>query len=174
MIYSISFEYCEVTMSKIIISLCAILTVFLTFFLFNFEIYVIALIIAGACLAIIASIRTDDVSRTSLLALDLLFMLLIMVVYRNTLVVATMEFYVFFIGLSLLIGSLEQILFANKRMHPALGLFFTVFFWAPLSVPIFFIVENKLGTTGGVVVVIVLFLIAVRDIYRRKKENFTE
>jgi|SRR6056297_322267 len=161
-------------MTKIIIALCAILTIFLTFFLFSFQGYVIALIIVGAGLAIIASIRTDDVSRTSLIALDLLFMLLIMVVYRNTLAMATLEFYIFFIALSLLVGSLEQILFANKRMHPVLGLFFTVFFWAPLAIPIFFIVENKLGTTGGVAVVIVLFLIAVRDIFRRKKETLSE
>ena len=161
-------------MTKIIISLCAILTVFLTFFLFSFQAYVIAMIIAGASLAIIGSIRNDDISRTSLIALDLLFLLLIMVIYRNSLAMETMEFYVFFIAVSLLVGSSEQILFAKKRMHPALGLFFTVFFWAPLSVPVFFIVESKMGTTGGVVVVIVLFLIAVRDIFRRKKENFTE
>ncbi len=156
-------------MTKIVISLCAILTVFLTFFLFNFQPYVIGLIIIGAGLAIFASIRSEDVSRISLIALDLLFMLLIMVVYRNTLTMATMEFYVFFIGISLLIGSIEMVLFANRKMHPAVGLFFTVLFWAPLAIPVFFIVENKLGTTGGVLVVIGLFLIAVRDIFRRKK-----
>ena len=161
-------------MTKIIISLCAIMTVFLTFFLFSFTTYVIGLIIVGAGLAIIASFRSDDVSRTSLIALDLLFMLLIMVVFRNTLAMATLEFYVFFIGISLIIGSVEMILFSGRKMHPALGLLFTVFFWAPLAIPIFFIVENKMGTTGGVVVVMVLFLIAVRDIFRRKKENLNE
>ena len=161
-------------MTKIILSLCAILTVFLTFFLFNFPGYVNGLIVAGAALAILASFRSEDMSRTSLIALDLLFMLLIMVVYRNTLALETMAFYIFFIGISLLMGSLEMLLFAKRPMHPALGLFFTVLFWAPLSVPIFFIVDNKLGTLGGVAVVIVLFFIAVRDIYRRKKENITD
>src|SRR6056297_3139378 len=146
-------------MTKIILSLCAILTVFLTFFLFSFQGYVNGLIVAGAALAVLASLRSDEVSRTSLIALDLLFMLLIMVVYRNSLALETMEFYIFFVGLSLLIGSVEMLLFAKRKMHPALGLLFTVLFWAPLSVPVFFIVENKLGTIGGVVVVIVLFVI---------------
>jgi len=68
----------------------------------------------------------------------------------------------------------EMILFAKRKMHPVLGLLFTVLFWAPLAVPIFFIVENKLGTIGGVAVVVVLFLIAVRDIFRRKRENLIE
>lgn len=161
-------------MTKIILSLCAILTVFLTFFLFSFQGYVNGLIVAGAALAILASIRSEDMSRTSLIALDLLFMLLIMVVYRNTLTLETMEFYIFFIDISLLIGSVEMILFAKRKMHPVLGLLFTVLFWAPLAVPIFFIVENKLGTIGGVAVVVVLFLIAVRDIFRRKRENLIE
>ena len=164
----------EVDMTKIIISLCALLTVFVSFFLFSFSPYVYALIIAGGALAIIGSLRSDDVARTSLVALDLLFMLLIMVVYRNTLVPETMEFYVFFVAISLLIGGVEQVLFANKKMHPVLGLIFTVFFWTPLAVPIYFIVESKMGQTGGIAVLIVLFLIVVRDIFRRKKSSFSD
>ncbi|HRW34851.1 MAG TPA: hypothetical protein P5107_07330 [Thermotogota bacterium] len=164
----------EVDMTKIIISLCALLTVFVSFFLFSFSPYVYALIIAGGALAIIGSLRSDDVARTSLVALDLLFMLLIMVVYRNTLVPETMEFYVFFVAISLLIGGVEQVLFANKKMHPVLGLIFTVFFWIPLAVPIYFIVESKMGQTGGIAVLVVLFLIVVRDIFRRKKSSFSD
>jgi len=163
----------EVDMTKIIISLCALLTVFVSFFLFSFSPYVYALIIAGGALAIIGSLRSDDLARTSLVALDLLFMLLIMVVYRNTLVPETMEFYVFFVAISLLIGGVEQVLFANKKMHPVLGLIFTVFFWIPLAVPIYFIVESKMGQTGGIAVLVVLFLIVVRDIFRRKKSSFS-
>ncbi len=161
-------------MTKIIIALCSLLIVFLSFYLFSFSISVYAAIIVAAALSVLASLRSDDTSRISLIALDLLFMLLIMVVFKNTLIEQTIELYILFISVSLIFGSAETIIFHNKRMHPALGLLFTVFFWAPLSIPVFFIVENKLGTLGGVAVVVVLFLIAVRDIFRRKKETFKE
>jgi hypothetical protein len=85
-----------------------------------------------------------------------------------------MELFVLFISVSLGIGSIDTLLFQGKKIHPMLGLVFTLFFWAPLSIPIYYIVERKMGSVGGTVVLIALFAIVVRDLFRRKKEKFEE
>ncbi len=157
-------------MTKIIIALGGALTIALSFILFSFSTTVTVAIVASIGLAILASLRSENLSQVSLLALDLLFMLLVMVVFKETFA-ESMELFMLFVSVSLAVGSVDTLFFHGKKIHPMLGLVFTLFFWAPLSVPIYYIVERKMGEIGGIVVLIALFVIVVRDIFRRKKEN---
>lgn len=157
-------------MTKIIIALGGALTIALSFILFSFSTTVTVAIVASIGLAILASLRSENLSQVSLLALDLLFMLLVMVVFKETFA-ESMELFMLFVSVSLAVGSVDTLFFHGKKIHTMLGLVFTLFFWAPLSVPIYYIVERKMGEIGGIVVLIALFVIVVRDIFRRKKEN---
>jgi len=157
-------------MTKIIIAAGGLLTVVLSFIMFSFPLYISAVIIAGISLGLLGVFRADDLSKEALIALDVLFMLLIIIVFSRTWVPETLELFMAFISVSMISGGLESIIFANKKMNPALGLLFTVLFWMPLSVPVYFLVERKMGLLGGVIVLAVLFLIVVRDIYRRKAD----
>ncbi len=157
-------------MTKIIIAAGGILTVVLSFIIFSFPLYISGVIIGGIALGLLGVFRADDLSKEALIALDVLFMLLIMIVFSRTWVPETIELFMVFISVSMISGGVESIIFANKKMNPALGLLFTVLFWMPLSVPVYFLVERKMGVLGGVIVLAVLFLIVVRDIYRRKAD----
>lgn len=160
-------------MTKIIIALGGALTVALSFILFSFGTGVTAALVAAVGLSVLASLRSENISQVSLLALDLLFLLLVMVVFRESFA-ESMELFILFISVSLIIGSIDTLVFQGRKVHPMLGLIFTLFFWAPLSVPIYYIVERKMGEIGGIAVLAVLFLIVVRDIFRRKKETLED
>jgi len=125
-------------------------------------------------LAIGGVLREQNLSQQTLLALDLLFMLLVLVIFslNGRWTPDETGFFLFFFAVSLAAGSLEGLLFGNRKEPPALGLLWIVLFWAPLAVPVFYIVYPKGQWIGSFAALAVLFVIAVRDLTRRKKEKF--
>jgi FtsH-binding integral membrane protein len=159
---------------KLITTAGGIILSLLVIVVFKYPPEIITLVCFGSGLAIAGTLRETRVSQATLLTLDILFMLLIIGVFStsNSWPSESIGLFLTFLSISAITGGIESILFSSKKIHPAVGLFFTVLFWAPIAVPVYFIVENKLGTIGGAVSIAVLLIIVIRDLQRRKKEKF--
>ncbi len=158
-----------VTAGGIVISLLMLLV-------FSYSLNITYLVVGAAVLSILAVLRDSNTAKQSLIALDLLFMILILLVLgmNGKWEPGTIELFLFFISISSIVGSVESIVFSARKTHPFLNLIFTVFFWAPLAIPIYYIILPKGGPVVGIVAVGLLMFIVYRDIRRRKKSEKEE
>jgi len=159
---------------KLITTACGVVLCLLVIVVFKYPAETATLVCFGSALAIFGTLREKSMPQASVLTLNLLFMLLIIGVFgtSGTWSLENISLFLTFLSVSAIAGGIESILFSSKKIHPAAGLLFTVLFWAPVAVPVYFIIQNKLGTTGGAVGLVVLLIIVIRDLQRRKKEKF--
>lgn len=161
---------------KLAVTAGGIVLSLLMLMVFSYPLNITILVVVASLLSVFAVLRDENSSKQVLIALDLLFMLLILLVLgmNGQWEKDSINLFLLFISVSSLAGSLESIIFANRKRNPFLNLIFTVLFWAPLAIPIYYIISPKGGSIGGIAGVAILLVIVFRDIKRRKKEDEKE
>jgi hypothetical protein len=128
-------------------------------------------VLLAVTLSVFALLLGKDMTRKTMVSLDILLMLLVLVLFtlNKKWEKESITLFLNCISVSLICASIE-ICFSNIiRTHPVIQLVCVLGFWVPLSIPFFYIGQRSFGLIGGVFVIGALFFIAVRDIVQRKK-----
>jgi len=158
-------------MRQIVSIVLPVLLLFLLFFVFHHPFGTAWLVVAAILLAIPAFLLGREDGKKLLMTLNILFMLLILVLFtlNKKWDQTSIAFFLNCLSVSLLFAGVELLLFSKMKRHPFLELLFLLGFWTPIAIPMFFIGQQAFGLTGGILVVAALFMIVVRDMVKRKK-----
>ncbi len=158
-------------MRQIASILLSVLLLFLLIFVFHHPFGTVWLVFVAVLLAIPAFFLGRDDAKKLLMTLDILFMLLILILFslNKKWDQASIALFLNCLSVSLLFAGTEILLLFKVKRHPFLELCFLLGFWMPVSIPMFYIGQQAFGLPGGILVVAALFMIVVRDMVRRKK-----
>ena len=158
-------------MYRIASILLSALLLFLLGFVFVHPLPTVWLVFVAVPLAVVALLLSRDDAKKLLVTLNILFMLLILVLFtlNNKWDQASIALFLNCLSISLLFASAELIIFLKIKRRPFVDLLFLIGFWTPIAIPVFFIGQRTFGLPGGILLLAALFIIVVREMFKRKK-----